>query len=320
MQRFYANTAVLIALLFMFTMAAPMAHASESTLNDQQTVDIPFVGEIGVGEQSLFLMTLIIAFVDGFNPCSLWVLTFLLGIVIHSGSRKKIFIVGFTYLVVTSFVYGMFILGLFTIMDFMGFLTWIRLLVGFIAIAFALINIKDFFWYKKGISLTIPDSAKPGIFKRMRNIMKPGMGIPMLILMTTIMALGITLVELPCTAGLPMIWSQIMAHNQVAGLTFYALLGLYVLIYLSVEIVIFLFAVITLKMSKFEEKHGRLLKLIGGMIMLFLGIALIFAPEIMNSLTGTLVLFGSAIIMSIFIVLIYDMAKKRGGNNDKPVS
>ena len=150
--------------------------------------------------------------------------------------------------------------------------------------------------------------------------MKPGMSIPALIIMTAIMALGITLVELPCTAGFPVIWSQIIAYNEVTGMAFYSLLALYVLVYLSVELAIFIFAVVTLKMGKFEETHGKMLKLIGGMIMLFLGIALIFAPDIMNSLTGTLVLFGSAILLSVFVMFIYNMTKRKGDNNDRKVS
>ncbi|MFT4309890.1 MAG: thioredoxin [Candidatus Woesearchaeota archaeon] len=285
--------------------------------DEEPRFTVPIFGDIIGDEHSLFFLTLIIAFVDGFNPCSLWVLMFLLGIVIHSGSRKRIFIVGITYLLVTSMAYGLFILGLLHVFAYVSYLFWIRLLVGGIAIGFAMINIKDYFWYKKGISLTISDKAKPGIFKRMRMLMRPGMSIPLLILMTTIMALGITLVELPCTAGFPMVWSQIIAYNEVTGLAFYSLLLLYVLVYLSVELGIFLFAVITLKLGKFEETHGRALKLIGGMIMLFLGIALIAAPDIMNDILGTIALFGGAVIVSIFVMQIY---KLRRGNNNGRVS
>jgi hypothetical protein len=283
-------------------------------IESEQKINIPFLGEISSSDHSLFFMTFIIAFVDGFNPCSLWVLTFLLGIVLHSGSRKKIFIVGITYLLVTSFVYGLFIFGLLNVFSYVSYVGWIRLLVGSIAILFALINIKDYFWYKKGISLTISDKAKPGIFKRMRNLMKPGTSTPMLVILTIIMALGITLVELPCTAGFPMIWSQIMAQNNVTGLLLFSLILLYILVYLFDELLVFSAAVITLKASKFEEKHGRLLKLIGGMIMLFLGIAIIFAPEIMNDIKGTILLFGSAILLSLVIMKLFNVDNKGDKN------
>ncbi len=79
--------------------------------------------------QSLALSTVLIAFVDGFNPCSLWVLSVLLGLTLHTGSRKKVFIIGFVFLTVTSLVYALFIAGLFTMFTVISFVGWIRVIV-----------------------------------------------------------------------------------------------------------------------------------------------------------------------------------------------
>lgn len=278
-----------------------------------QVLNLPFVGDVKIGGMPLFIMTALIAFIDGFNPCSLWVLTFLLGIVIYTGSRKKIFVVGLTFLLVTAAAYGAFMLGLLNVFTYVGYLFWIKLVVGLIALIFAAVNIKDYFWYKKGISFTISDKYKPSLFKKIRNIMDPSKSLLSMIVATIIMALGIVLVELPCTAGFPMIWSNMMAQNEVTGPQFAYLFALYLIIYLLIELIIFISAVISLKASKFEEKHGRILKLVGGIIMLALAITMVFFPDAMNSIEGSLYLFGIAGLASYIIIVLHRKILPRYG-------
>jgi len=273
-------------------------------------ITIPLLGQIDIGSFSLPILTGLIAFVDGLNPCSLWVLTLLLSMVIYSGSRKKIFLVGFTYLMVTSIIYGAFIVGMINIFSYVSYLLWIKIIVATIAIIFGLINIKDFFWFKKGISLTISEKFMPTIFKRIRHVMKQE-NIWALVGGSAVMAAGITLVELPCTAGFPVIWTNILSHHNLSWLAFSGLFLLYLFIYLLDELVVFTIAVITMKKSKFEEKHGRLFKLIGGIIMFILGIFLIINPEAMNDLGTVLITFTGAIIGSILFARWWDGRKKK---------
>ena len=285
-----------------------------SELDFEREADvISFFGaEFNTADAPLLLSTFIISFIDGFNPCSLWVLTLLLGIVVLSKDRKKILLIGLTYLTVAALAYGAFILGMINVFSYIGYLFWIRILVAAIATTFALVNIKDFFFFKKGISFTISDKYKPKIFSKVRNLMRPDNNTRTLIIGSAIMALGITLVELPCTAGFPMIWSNIISAADVSGGMFATLFGVYILTYFSVELAIFLTVVYTLKVSKFEEKHGRLLKLIGGVIMLALAMVLVFNPDMLNDITATIVLFGGAIISSILIAYIYESDKFKG--------
>lgn len=270
-----------------------------------EVINLPLIGDIEIGKMPLFLMTGLIAFVDGFNPCSLWVLTFLLGLVIYSGSRKRIFLIGTTFLLVTATTYGIFMLGLLNVFSYVGFTFWIKLLVSILATIFAIVNIKDYFWYKKGISFTIPDKYKPKLFKKVRHLMDPSHSTSSLIIATIIMALGIVLVELPCTAGFPMVWTSIMSEHNVSGITFASLFLMYISIYLLIEIIIFISAVVSLKQSKFEGKHGRILKLVGGIIMLALAIALLFFPNAMNSIEGTIYIFLLAGIVSFIIIYLH---------------
>ena len=277
----------------------------EDDEEQREIISAPFIGEIEITAMPLFLATGLIAFIDGFNPCSLWLLTFLLGILLYTRSRKKIIIIGLTFLLTTAAAYGAFILGVLNIFMYIGYLDTIVILVGIIALIFASVNIKDYFWYKKGISFTISDEHKPGLFKKMRRIMHPETSMTGMIIGTIILALGVTLVELPCTAGLPVVWTSMVAMHSPPFLEFALLFSMYILIYLAVEIVILGTAVVTLKRSSFEEKHGRILKLIGGVIMLALAYGIVFQYEIMQTLTGILKLFGVTALIIIAVLLIH---------------
>jgi len=127
-----------------------------------ETISVPLAGDINIGTMPLLLTTALIAFVDGFNPCSLWLLTILLGILLHTRSRRKIVIVGLAFLLTTAAGYGAFMLGLLNVFLYVGYLDWIKIVVGLLALTFAVVNIKDYFWFQQGVSFTISDKHKPG--------------------------------------------------------------------------------------------------------------------------------------------------------------
>ena len=153
---------------------APTPEKTETGTSPKSSLNLPLIGTIDLSGQSILVSTLLIAFVDGFNPCSIWVLTMLLSITLHTGSRKKILIVGLVFISVTALIYALFIAGLFTIFTVISFVGWIQVVVALVALFFGLINIKDYFWYKEGISFTIDDKSKPGLYKRIRRIMDAG--------------------------------------------------------------------------------------------------------------------------------------------------
>lgn len=275
----------------------------------RETARLP--GGLDPVRDSIVLTTLLIAFVDGFNPCSLWVLTLLLGLVIHSGSRGRIALVGVTFLATTSLIYGAFIAGVFSVLSFILYLSWVQWLVAAFALTFGLVNVKDYFWFRRGPSLTIPDSHKPGIYKGIRGLTDRRLGGLGLLFATIVMASGIALVELPCTAGFPVVWSGIVADRGISGAAFVLLLALYLLVYLSIELVVFLIALLTLRMQRFEERHGRALKLVGGMVMVALAVVLVMAPDLMNDLSGSVRVFGIALLAAGLIMAVDRLRSSR---------
>ncbi len=271
----------------------------------ERTITLPLLGEVSLANQSMTVATLLIALVDGVNPCSIWVLTMLLALTLHSGSRKRVLIIGFVFIFITALVYALFIAGLFTFLTFVNFMTWIQVVVALVALVFAIINIKDYFWYKEGVSLTISDDKKPGIFKRMRKVLDSSQSLWGMIGATIVLAGGVSLVEFSCTAGFPVLWTNMLSAQKVTGLDFVLLLLLYMFIYQLDELIIFLTAVFTLKATRLEEKHGRILKLIGGVLMFTLAGVMIIRPSLLSDLNSALIIFGIAFALVALILLIH---------------
>lgn len=270
---------------------------------------LPWLGEVDLAVQPLLLATLLIALVDGFNPCSLWVLTLLLALVVQARSRARVALVGVTFLVTTALVYGAFMVGVFGALAYVLYYDWVRIAVALLAVLFAAINIKDYFWFRRGVSLTISDEHKPWIYRRMRRLRDARLSVPAVLVAAVLMALGISLVELPCTAGFPVLWSSLVAAQAPGAGEFALLFGAYLAVYLSLELVVFLVAVMTLRMGRFGERHGQLLKLVGGAVMLALAAVILLAPALMNELQGVLLVFLVAVVGSLGVDLIMRRVK-----------
>jgi glutaredoxin len=245
-----------------------------------ETIAVPILGNISVNQIGLPLFTLIIAGLDGFNPCAIWVLCFLLTLVIYAKSRAKILLIGGIFVLVSGVIYFLFMTAWLNLFMFVGYVKYFRIAVAVVAIVMGVINCKDFFFFKKGISLTISESAQPKLFQRMRNVLNAS-ALPRMIVGTIILAVTANLIELLCTAGFPAIYTRVLTLQDFPVTQYYAYLVLYNLIYvIPLAVIVGIFA---WKMGgrKLTEKEGRILKLVGGVLMLALGIILLVKPEIL---------------------------------------
>ena len=268
------------------------------------TITVPLFGKVDLKNKSLLVNTIIIGLVDGVNPCSLWVLTMLLAMVIHTDSRKKTLIIGFVYLFVTAAIYALFILGVFSLLSYVRFMKWIQIAVACVTLILGIINLKDYFFFKQGVSLTIDDEKKPGLYKKMRNVLKNTDNVWAMIGATIVLSAGVSLVEFSCTAAFPVIWSNILSAHGIGKLEFALHLLLYMLLYQLDELIIFLAVVVTMKSKRMEEKHGQVLKLFSGCLMVVLSAVMIIEPALMNELSSTLIIFGAAIAVTLLILLV----------------
>ncbi|MGF1666241.1 MAG: hypothetical protein ACFCVC_08220 [Acidimicrobiia bacterium] len=274
-------------------------------------VALPMLGTVDADTTSLALATLVIAFVDGFNPCSLWAMSMLLALVLRTGSRRRVAAVGSTFLVITAALYGVYIVGMYSLLEWAAGAGWVRASVAVVALVFGLVNLKDFWWFKRGLSLTIPDSAKPALYRRMRDVALDDRRLPVVLGGTALLAVGVSLLETPCTAGYPLLWTNLLSSRGVETAAAVGLFGLYMAVFLLDELVVFGVAVAAMRVTKLEERHGRVLKLISGMLMVVLAAVLVVAPELMNDVAGALVTFAVAGAATLAVLVIDRVARGR---------
>ena len=258
------------------------------------SLQLPLIGALDASAFSLPVLTILIAGMDAFNPCAFFVLLFLLSLLVHQRDRRRMALIGGIFVLFSGLMYFAFMaawLGLFRIM---GSLPWVTAAAGALAFVIGLINTKDFFAFKAGVSLSITDSRKADIFQRSRAILAAG-SLPAMLVATVLLAIAANFYELLCTAGFPMVYTRLLTLQVTNPAQHLAYLALYNIIYvLPLLLIVFAF-VRTLGARKLSEREGRLLKLLSGLMMLGLGILLLAAPEWLNNLAATLGLMLTAI-------------------------
>lgn len=260
---------------------------------DGQLIEVPLVGEVSLGGRSLLVSTLIIGFVDGVNPCSLWVISVLLTIVLRTGSRRRVIAIGSTFLIVTAGMYALYMGAIYSALTVVGFIGAIQIAVAIVAAIFGAVSVKDYFAFKKGLSFTISDSAKPGIYQRMRAAAGQRALIPALAA-TVALAVAVSLLETPCTAGFPVLWTGMLQANDVGAIETAGLFLAYMAPFLLDEIIVFAVAIGTMRAMKMQEKHGEMLKLFAGVTMLVLAAVMVIDPALMENPIAAIALFAGA--------------------------
>jgi hypothetical protein len=218
------------------------------------------------------------------------VLLFLLSLLVHAKSRARMAIVGGTFVLFSGIVYFVFMAAWLNVFLVAGELRVITLIAGLLALTVAALNIKDYFWFKEGPSLSIPEAAKPGLYRRMREVVTTGNLGPMLA-STVLLAIVANSYELLCTAGFPMVYTRALTLAKLESWQYYAWLAAYNVIYVLPLLAIVVVFCWTMGSRKLTESEGRVLKLVSGFMMLGFGLVLIFAPNLLtNALASVLVL------------------------------
>ena len=247
---------------------------AQATPSDPDGVDVPLLGRITARDLGLPAFTIVLGLVDGFNPCAMWVLLFVLSLLMNLHDRGKMLAIGGTFVAVSGLVYFAFMAAWLNAFLVLGHSRLLEAALGGIALAIGALNVKDAAVFGRGPSLTIPASAKPRIYGRARRIVYAERLGPALAGAVVLAAL-VNLVELLCTAGLPAIYTHVLARRALPTWQHYAYLGLYNAFYMLDDAVVLAAAVATLERYKLSERLGRGLKLLSGAVMLALGIVLL---------------------------------------------
>ena len=243
--------------------------------------DIPILGEVNVKNVSLPLLSIVIGFVDGFNPCAMWVLIFLISMLMGMKNKKRMWFLGLSFIVTSALVYLGFMFAWLNIAISLMDIMWIRLVVALVALVGAFINLKS--WYK---SVKQQDSGCEVVSdirrKRIMKYIKKFTAEKSLFLAfvgIVGLAFAVNLIELACSARLPLLYTQILSLNNPTSIQSLFYVSLYIIFFLIDDIIIFTVAMVALQLTGISTKYTKYSHLIGGIIMLIVGILMIFKPS-----------------------------------------
>ena len=252
--------------------------AAKAVAQPPDTLKLPVFGEIEVSKVSLPLLTVMLGAVDGFNPCAMWTLVFLISLLVGLRDRFRMWLLGGAFIVASAAIYYLFMAAWLNVLLFLGLLVWIRILIGVLALAGGGYYIYEFFANPNAIcKVTAPDSRRR-VLERLRELVAERSflvalgGIVML-------AFVVNAVELICSAGLPAVYTQVLALSHLPAWQYHAYLALYILVFMLDDLFVFSVAMKTLEVSGLTGAYVRQAHLIGGGVMVLIGLMLLFKPE-----------------------------------------
>lgn len=250
----------------------------EKESDEELTIDVPIFGRVNLKRVSLVTAAVLIGFIDGFNPCAMWVLLFLISILIGMKDRRRMWILGLSFLLTSAFIYMLIMLSWVSIVIKITAIVWIRNIIAIIALIGGFWNLRSYLKSSDSGCEVVDDKRRKGILKRIRKF--TGEKSFFLALIGVIgLAISVNLVELACSAGLPLVFTEVLALNQVTSTMKFIYTLLYILFFLIDDFIVFFIAMFTMKITGISTKYNKYSHLLGGIIMFIIGILLIIKPE-----------------------------------------
>lgn len=245
--------------------------------NLPDTINVPIIGTVKIKNFSLPILTVIIAAIDGFNPCAMWVLLFLISLLLGIQDRRRMWILGTSFVIASGLVYFLFLSAWLNLFLFLGFVLWLRIIVGLVALVSGGYHLWDA-WRNRGGGCHVTDSPKRKlVFAKLRQVVSSKrfwLALGGIILL----AMAVNLVELVCSAGLPAVYTQVLALSNLSAWQYYAYLLLYIFIFMLDDLLVFFVAMVTLRLQAISSHYTRWAGWVGGIIMLIVGLLLLFKP------------------------------------------
>ncbi len=302
----FAGTAIpLFSSLLIICLLVGSALAVNSSTSLSNLAD-----EVGSTPSSILWFTFMVAGMDSINPCAFYILTFLLSILIYARDRSRILLVGGIFVFFSGFCYFLFMaawLNIFQLLNSFKPLIWVVMAV---VMAAGALNVKDYFLRGAGPSFGASEEKLVKLGRSARKLLavKSTAG---LALASAALAFTVNLYELICTAGFPLVYTDVLSSLSLNPLTYYLYLALYNLIYVLPLLTMVLIFAFTLGRMRLSEAWARRIKLISGYLMIALALAVLLSPWMLIFLETTLQLLAIPIAASILTILVYEKVLRR---------
>jgi len=233
--------------------------------------------ELNPRHLSLPLLTITLAAADGFNPCAMWVLVFLIGLLLSMRSRARRWCLGCTFIAASALVYYLIMTAWLNTLLLIGAASWLRLGIALVALIAGAWSIKSFL-QKEQVCTVTAAPARRAVLARLRQLALSA-SLPLALIGISLLAFVVNMVELLCSAGIPAVYTQYLALQPLPDWQRQAYLLLYLLIFMADDLLIFIGTMLTLDITGLGARYSRWSKLLGGLVLLVIGTLMLLKPE-----------------------------------------
>jgi glutaredoxin len=251
--------------------------------DEYPTFDLPFIGVIKARDFSLFSLSAILGFVDGFNPCAMWVLVTFLLILLQVGDRRKMWQIAGLFILAEAIMYNLILNVWYSVWDFVGLDRIVTPLVGLLAVGSGV-----FFLWKynkdknKPLVCDVTDAESQSKFEgKIKKIASSPLTIASALGIIGL-ALSVNIIEFACSIGIPQAYTKILDLNTLDFLARQFYILIYTIAYMIDDLIVFGLALWGINKIHMSAKYSKISTLIGGILMLILGIILIVNPNILS--------------------------------------
>ncbi len=245
-----------------------------------RSVDLPFFGRTDLSSVSLPVLAVVLGLVDGFNPCAMWVLVYLISLLMNLNDKGRLALVVGTFLLSSGVLYFLFMTAWLNAFLFIGYVRAVTVLVGLIALGGGILSIKEYVDTKGKMVCTV---TGPEGKKRLGDRMRELVSAPLTwVTFLGIVALAFTInsIEFVCSSAIPAVFTQVLAMSRLSFWEYYGYIGLYDFFFMLDDLLVFGSALLIV--SNTGEKYACFCKIVGGAVMLILGVMLLFAPQFLR--------------------------------------
>lgn len=239
---------------------------------------LPLIGDVEIATLSLPALTVLLAAIDGFNPCAMWTLLFLMGLLVGINDRLRMWVLGSVFIATSAAVYYLFLAAWLNLLLFLGMMLWIRIAVGVVAVAGGAYYLREFFANPEALCKVTGGESRQRVLQRLRTV---ALEQRFWLALGGIVALAVAvnLVEFVCSAGIPAVYVQVLTLSELPRWQYHAYLLLYILVFMIDDLLVFFVAMKTLQVTGLTGAYARWSHLVGGVLMLLIGLLLLFRPE-----------------------------------------
>jgi hypothetical protein len=259
--------------------AAPVVAPGASDMLSE-TMHLPIVGTIRPGDLSLPALTVLLAAVDGFNPCAMWVLVFLIGLLLGLENERRMWLLGTAFLAATAAMYFVVMAAWLNLVLFIGAVFWVRALIGVLAVGGGLYYLREFWTKPEGVCRVTSPRRRQSIMMTFRTVVEQW-HLPLALIGIMGLAVLVNFIELLCSAGIPAVYTQVLALNDLPTAAYYAYIGLYIVVFMLDDVAIFATAMVAMRVAGLTGSYARYSHLIGGVVLLAIGAVMLLRPDLL---------------------------------------